>query len=102
MPAWNLSIRSSLAVLILFASAFALLVAALGFGIYERDNDRASAVRELTALADTLGSNTAASLAFNDPRTARDILAGLGTEPHILRACLYDIQGNPFAEYQGQ
>jgi hypothetical protein len=46
------SIRANMALLILFASALAVVLASFGFGIYERHNYRAGAVRELTALAD--------------------------------------------------
>ena len=52
----------------------AVVLASLGFAIYERQSYRASAVRELTALADTLGANSAASLAFNDQATAKAML----------------------------
>ena len=95
----NFSIRANLIVLILCASALAVLLASFGFGIYERQNYRASAVGELTALADTLGANTAASLAFNDQSTAEEILGALATEPHVLDARLYNNEGRLFAEY---
>src|SRR5580698_4396249 len=94
------SIRFNLALLILSASALAVLLASLGFAVYERQSYRASAVRELTALADTLGANTAASLAFDDQRTAREMLSALATEPNVIVACLYDNQGHIFAEYR--
>ena len=96
----DFSIRFNLALLILTASVLAVLLASLGFAIYERQSDRASAVRELTALADTLGANTAASLAFNDERTAKEMLSALATEPSVLVACLYDNQGRVFADYR--
>lgn len=96
----DLSTRSNLALLILTASVLAVLLASLGFAIYDRNSYRASAVRELTALADTLGANTAASLAFNDPGTAKVMLSALATEPHLLAACLYDNRGRVFAEYR--
>jgi diguanylate cyclase (GGDEF)-like protein/PAS domain S-box-containing protein len=94
------SIRFNLGVLIVSASALAVLLASLGFAIYERQSYRESAVRELTALADTLGANTAASLAFNDQRTAKEMLSALATEPNVLVACLYDDQGHVFADYR--
>ena len=97
----NLSIRANLNLLILSASALAVLLASFGFGIYERQNYRASSVRELTALADTLGANTAASLAFDDDRTAQEMLSALSTEPHVLAARLYNSDGSTFAEYRG-
>jgi diguanylate cyclase (GGDEF)-like protein/PAS domain S-box-containing protein len=96
----NFSIRIKLAILILTASVLAVLLASVGFGLYERQSYRASAVRELTALADTLGANTAASLAFSDQGTAKTMLGALATEPHIIAACLYDNQGRVFAEYR--
>jgi diguanylate cyclase (GGDEF)-like protein/PAS domain S-box-containing protein len=97
----DFSLRNNLILLILSASAFAVLLASIGFGIYERQNYRASAVRELTALADTLGANTAASLAFNDQATAEEMLRALATEPNILDARLYNSEGRVFAEYRG-
>jgi diguanylate cyclase (GGDEF)-like protein/PAS domain S-box-containing protein len=97
----DLSIRTNLALLILSASALAVLLASFGFGIYERQNYRASAVRELTALADTLGANSAASMAFDDKTTARQMLGALATEPHVMVALLYDVDGKTFVEYRG-
>jgi diguanylate cyclase (GGDEF)-like protein/PAS domain S-box-containing protein len=96
----NLSIRFNLALLTLSASVIAVLLASFGFAIYERQSYRASAVREVTALADTLGANTAASLAFNDERAAEEMLNALSTEPNVLGACLYDEQRRVFADYR--
>ncbi len=96
----NFSIRFNLTLLILFTSALAVLLASSGFGIYERQNYRSSAVRELTALADTLGANTAASLAFEDKKSAQEMLGALTTEPHVMVARLYDNDGRIFAEYR--
>ncbi|MGA2348981.1 MAG: EAL domain-containing protein [Terracidiphilus sp.] len=89
-----------MALLILTASVLAVLLASFGFVIYERQSYRASAVRELTALADAIGANSAASLAFNDQGTAKEILGALATEPHVFAACLYDNQGRIFADYR--
>ena len=94
----DFSIRFNLTLLILSASALAVLLASLGFAVYERQSYRASALRELTALADTLGANTAASLSFNDQGTAKEMLNALATEPNVLGACLYDNQGHTFTE----
>ncbi|MGA2848684.1 MAG: EAL domain-containing protein [Terracidiphilus sp.] len=96
----DLSIRFNIGVLIVFASGLAVLLASIGFAIYEWQSYRESAVRELTALADTLGANSAASLAFNDQRTAQEMLGALATEPNVLFACLYDNQGHVFADYR--
>ncbi len=82
------------------ASFFALLLASVGFGIYERTNFRRDMARELSALADTLGANTAASLAFDDARSAREMLGALRAEQNILGARLFDNRGKVFAEYR--
>jgi diguanylate cyclase (GGDEF)-like protein/PAS domain S-box-containing protein len=96
----DFSIRFNLSLLTISASVLAVLLASLGFAIYEWQRYRASAVHELTALADILGGNTAASLAFNDERTAQEMLSALATEPSVLVACLYDNQGRVFADYR--
>jgi len=78
---------------------FAVVLACVGFAFYERQRFHSDIVDELTTLADTLGANTAASLAFNDQKTAREMLTALDAEDHVLGACLYDTQGRVFAEY---
>ena len=96
----DLSIRRKLTVLILTSSVLGLVLACVGLAAYERRSFRASTTSELSALADTLGANAAASLVFNDPKTAAEMLGALRTEPHILGARLYDANGKVFAEYR--
>ncbi len=96
----DLTIRRKLALLTLTSSVLAVILACVGFAIYERQRFHTDIANELATLADTLGANTAASLAFNDPKTAREMLAALRTEDHVLGACLYDIHGQIFAEYR--
>src|ERR1700733_1845396 len=96
----DLSIRRKLALLILTASVLAVILACVGFAIYERQRFHTDIADELATLADTLGANTAASLAFNDQKTARGMLEALRTEHHVLGACLYDTHGRIFAEYR--
>src|SRR5450631_3072257 len=93
-------IRRKLGIVTLGATILALALACAGFAIYERATFRATTVSELTTLADTIGSNAAASIAFSDKKTAQEILRGLRAEPHILAACLYDDHGRRFAEYR--
>ena len=95
----KLSIRRKLTLLVLEACSIAVTLACAGFAVHERQSYYAGKETELRALADTLGANCAASLMFNDPKTASEILAGLRTEPHIVGAFLYDNQGSEFAAY---
>jgi signal transduction histidine kinase/CheY-like chemotaxis protein len=96
----DLPIRRKLALLILTSSVLAVILACMGFAVYERQNFRTNTGNELRALADTLGANTAASLAFNDRKTAREMLGALRADHNVLGACLYDIHGNIFADYR--
>jgi two-component system sensor histidine kinase/response regulator len=96
----DLPIRRKLALLVLTASILAVVLACVGFAIYQRQSFRAYTASELTALADILGANTAASLAFNDQKTAQEMLGALGAEHNVLAACLYGNAGHVFAEYR--
>ncbi len=96
----NSSIQRKLAAVILATSCLALALASAGFALYERADVRSAVTSELSALADTLGANTAASLMFNDRKSAQDMLRALQGERHIVAACLYDNRGKIFAEYR--
>ena len=86
-------------ILTLAATVLALLMVSLGLALYERHNFRNGRVNELTLLANTVGANAAASMVFNDPKTAADILNSLRTDRDIIAARLYDNSGQVFAEY---
>src|SRR5580698_3029423 len=96
----NSSIQRKLTFVIVCTSLVGLSLACLSFDFYERISFRAAMTSELSVLADTLGANTAASLAFNDRKSAQDMLGALRAERHIVAACLYDSRGMVFAEYR--
>jgi two-component system, sensor histidine kinase and response regulator len=96
----DLPIGRKLALLVLSSSVLAVILACCGFAIYERQVYRANTASELTALAETLGANTAASLAFNDQKTARELLGALDGDHNVLSASLFDEHGALFAEYR--
>ena len=96
----NASVQTKLALLILFATLFALVLAFAGFGAYERSSFRKDIAQELSTLTGTLGANTAASLAFDDAKSATEILSALKADPHIQAACIYDSHGRIFATYR--
>src|SRR5580693_7121663 len=96
----NASIQRKLTFVIVCTSLVGLCLACLSFDLYERASFRGAMTSELSALADTLGANTAASLAFNDRKSATDMLSALHSERHIVGACLYDSHGTIFAEYR--
>jgi PAS domain S-box-containing protein len=94
------SIRRKLSMVIFCTSLLGLSLTGLAFEFYERASFRSSLVNQLTSHADMLGLNTAASLTFNDRKSAEDMLKSLRVERHIVVACLYDSRGNVFAEYR--
>jgi signal transduction histidine kinase/DNA-binding response OmpR family regulator len=94
------SIQRKLTLVIFFTSVLGLSSTCLALELYERASFRTSMTKELAFHADMLGLNTAASLAFNDRKSAQDILVALRAEPHIMAACIYDSSGNIFAEYR--
>lgn len=96
----NASIRRQLTLVVLCTSFLGLGIVSAIFELYERASFRASLTAELSTLADTVGANSAASLTFYDRKSAEDVLAGLGSEHHILAACLYNSHGQAFAEYR--
>jgi signal transduction histidine kinase/DNA-binding response OmpR family regulator len=96
----NSSIHRKLTVVILCTSLLGLSTTGLAFELYEKASFRATLAGELQAHADTLGLNTSASLAFNDRKSAEELLASLRVEPQIMAACIYDGSGNIFAEYR--
>src|SRR6267378_531265 len=96
----NASIQRKLTLVIFFVSVLGLSMTCLAFEVYERAIFRSSMISELSAHADMLGLNTAASLTFNDRDSALNLLAALRIEHHIVAACTYDRRGNIFAEYR--
>lgn len=95
----NSSIQRQLTAVILLTSFLALGLATSGFALYEHSSFRSTMTSELSTLADILGSNTAASLTFNDRSSAQEMLNALSAEKHIVAACLYDARGELFVQY---
>ena len=96
----RLSFRGKLTLLLFAATAIAVILACFGLGFYERSSFRSSRVRELSTLAETMGANTAASIAFRDEATAREMLGALHADAEVVYACVYDGAGQRFAEYR--
>jgi len=96
----NSSIRRQLTLVVLCTSLLGLGIVCAVFELYERTSFRRALTEELSVLADTVGENSAAAMTFYDRKSARDVLAGLSAEHHIVAACLYDSHGTIFAEYR--
>jgi two-component system, sensor histidine kinase and response regulator len=95
----KLSLRRKLTVVIMINTVVALCVASIGFAEYGVYRFKELRLEDLNALANILGTNSTAPLAFKDPNSAQDILRALAAKPHILSAAIYDREGKPFAVY---
>jgi uncharacterized membrane protein affecting hemolysin expression len=95
----KLSLRRKITLVIMINTFVALCVAGIAFAEYGLYHFKKEHIEDLSALANVMGTNSAAALAFKDPISAKDILQALAGKPHILLACIYDADGKAFAVY---
>ncbi len=93
------SIATKLTWMNLLASSAALLVACAAFIAYEGILYHQSMVESLSIRAQIVGLNSVSALVFNDPKSADRTLSALKSDPHIVAACVYTPDGQPFAGY---
>ncbi len=95
----NWSIRHKLlAIILTFLSAYLCFLVG-GIVIYEIATYFSRMKAEVNDLGWFIAVNSAPSLAFNDPQTAREILNTLASQPEIEAAALYRPNGALFAAY---
>src|SRR5438876_4143604 len=92
-------IQRKLMTVILLTSGTVLLLTCAAFFAYEFLTYRRATVRELSTLGEILAANSTAALAFDNQADAKEILAALKAQRHIVSACLYDKAGGLFATY---
>jgi hypothetical protein len=98
----NLPIRHKLRLIVVSTLSVALLLASVAVLTYDQVASRAAMRSDLQALAEVVGSNSTAALAFRDQTAAGEILAGLKAKPHIAAAHLFLSDGKLFASYPAQ
>ena len=83
-----------------FLSSFVTLVAFCSVSFY-RDwvNFKERKIAQLSTLSRILESNTAASLRFDDPYTAKEYVDSMRHEPDFRSVCIYYANGQPFAHF---
>ncbi len=94
------SVKRRLTLLMAVASGVALLVSTVAFVANDIVEMRRSKVRQLTALADVLASNSSVALSFDMPDSATDLLASMRDRPTVEYACLFRPDGTLFAAYR--
>jgi len=85
--------------IILLTIGVVLLVSSITFFAYEFYSFRKTAKENLSTIAKIISANSTAALAFDNEGDAKEILAALKAEPHIIAAGLYDRNGRLFASY---
>ncbi len=95
-------LRSALIRMILICCGTVLGLTVSALFAYEMLTFRDTSVRQLQTLGQAIASNSTAALAFDNPEDATAVLAGLGADPHINAAALYDARGNLFATYPAE
>ena len=73
----DVSIRAKLMLVIMFTSSAALILAGVAFVTYDITRTKADMVRDLTALAQVVGTNSAASLVFPEHNSSSTSRHGL-------------------------
>lgn len=95
----NTPIKRKLSLLILLSTSFALIFMGSALITYEVVSFRRTLAANMSVLAQIVGSNTTAALAFEDPKNAQEILSALSAERQITAAAIYDDSGKVFARF---
>ena len=94
------SIKRKLIAIILLLTLFGLTIVFVGMTINNRAMFESRLANDIKVLADIIGDNTHAALAFNDVATANVILSALRAKPRITHAIVYNANGQRFAAYE--
>ncbi len=92
-------IKRKLMLVVLVSTAFALLLMGSALITYELLTFRRSLAVNMSVLAEIIGSNSTGALAFQDVKSAQEILAALSAEKQVTAAALYDGKGELFAHF---
>src|SRR6266404_2197102 len=85
----QLSIRRRLLLLTMLTSGIGVLLGCAGYVVFDLRDVRQQKVEDLQSLADFVGTNAIAALAFDDPAGATNLLEALHPRPHIRLGLFY-------------
>jgi hypothetical protein len=83
----------------MLTTSAALLLATLGFFLFDLLAFRNTEARELGSVAEIIGAHSTAALQFQDPASGRETLETLSVDPRVISAGLYTQEGKIFASY---
>jgi methyl-accepting chemotaxis protein len=93
------SLQRRLALLVMGTAGGAFLAAGASLLALDVAAFRQETVDQVSTLAKVIGSNAVSAIAFGDAASARETLATLGEDPHVIAAQLYTSDGTPFASF---
>jgi len=95
----DISVKHKMTAIIMFISIAALLLSSVLFITYDQITARRAMVHDLQTQAEMIEFNSTGPLTFNDEDSATELLSGLKAKPNIVSACIYNVNGRPFARY---
>jgi two-component system, sensor histidine kinase and response regulator len=96
---YRMSLARKLTTISLVTSGATLLVACALLVVFDMSNSRERLVRDLSLLADVVGTNTTGALAFADANAARQTLGAIAANPHVTTAAILDPDRRVLARY---
>lgn len=93
------SVRWKLVIMQLSITFMVLLLFSVILSYYKMRMYRTSVLKELSSLAQIIGSNSASALTFLDNTAAEEILSSLKMKEYIVNAWINDNEGKTFAKY---
>jgi two-component system sensor histidine kinase/response regulator len=101
IPIWfrNLSLARKLVTLNVIVSGVVLTAGSGVLFWYDIATTRARIVESATLLAQVVGTNSTAALAFNDAAAARDVLRGAAASPRVVTAAILQPNGTVLARF---
>ncbi len=96
----DLSIKSKLTTFIMAGSVVTMLLAGGAFIVYDYFAFLQTTGDRLLTMSRIIGVSSTAAIAFDDHKSAAEIISVMRDEPHITIACIYKADGQPFAMYR--
>jgi two-component system, sensor histidine kinase and response regulator len=95
----RLSLARKLTAISLITTGTTLVLACGLIVALDISSTRQQLVRDVSLLADVVGTNSTGALAFGDDKAARQTLAAISANEHVLTAAILDQDGNLLARY---
>ena len=101
IKAWfaHVSLARKLTGISVIATFASLILACAVFFAYDFSSSRARLVRDMGVLADVIGRNSTAALAFGDAKAAEDILRGIAENKHVVSGMILTREGEMLARF---